>query len=213
VAPAISPDIGDEVVLTAADGQKYRLEVVGVASTTSATAKVDRPLPTSLRASATAQWAWARDTIGGLSHLEGKTVAILAEGAVMPRRTVTGGLITLDVPSYLVHVGLPYECDLQTMPLSLNIEGFAQGRRKAINKAFMRVYRSGAMKVGPDATRLVEAKFRTTEPYGSPPSLRTEEIDVLVTPSWQDSGQVYVRQDDPLPLTVINMTIDVSIGG
>jgi len=206
-------DVGDEVVLTAADGQKYRLEVLTVSSTTSATAKVDRTLPADLRATATAQWAWARDSLSGLSHLEGKEVTILAEGGVMARRTVTGGSITLDSPSYLVHVGLPYQCDLQTMPMALNMEGFGQGRKKAVNAAFLRVYRSGAMKVGPDVTRLIEAKFRTTEPYGSPPALKTEEVEVLVTPSWQDSGQVYVRQDNPLPLTVVGMTIEVSIGG
>ena len=206
-------DVGDEVVLTAADGKKYRLEVLTTASTTSATAKVDRTLPADLRGSATAQWAWARDSIAGLSHLEGKTVSILAEGAVMTPKVVSGGAIALDAPAYLVHVGLPYDCNLQTMPLALNMEGFGQGRRKAVNAAFLRVYRSGAMKVGPDATRLTEAKFRTVEPYGTPPALKTEEVEVMVTPSWQDSGQVYVRQSNPLPLTVVGMTIEVSIGG
>lgn len=206
-------DVGDEVVLTAADGKKYRLEVLTTASTTSATAKVDRTLPADLRGSATAQWAWARDSIAGLSHLEGKTVSILAEGAVMAPKVVSGGAIALDAPAYLVHVGLPYDCNLQTMPLALNMEGFGQGRRKAVNAAFLRVYRSGAMKVGPDATRLTEAKFRTVEPYGTPPALKTEEVEVMVTPSWQDSGQVYVRQSNPLPLTVVGMTIEVSIGG
>ncbi len=213
VPPAISTDVGDEVVLTAADGKKYRLEVLSVSSTTDALAKVDQTLPADLRASATAQWAWARDSIAGLSHLEGKTVSILAEGGVMAPKVVTGGVIALDAPAYLVHVGLPYNCNLQTMPLALNMEGFGQGRKKAVNAAFLRVYRSGAMKVGPDQTRLTEAKFRTTEPYGSPPLLKTEEVEVLVTPSWQDSGQVYVRQSNPLPLTLVGMTIEVSIGG
>lgn len=206
-------DVGDEVVLTAADGKKYRLEVLTTASTTSATAKVDRTLPADLRGSATAQWAWARDSIAGLSHLEGKTVSILAEGAVMAQKVVTSGSVTLDSPAYLAHVGLPYNCNLQTMPMSLNIEAFGQGRRKAINTAILRVYRSGAMMVGPDATRLTEAKTRTTEPYGTPPSLRSDEVEVMVTPSWQDAGQVYVRQSNPLPLTVVGMTIEASIGG
>ncbi len=213
VPPAVSTDVNDEIVVTASDGQKYRLKILTVTSATQATAKVDRTLPADLRGSATAQWAWARDSIAGLSHLEGKTVSILAEGAVMAQKVVSGGAITLDAPAYLVHVGLPYNCNLQTMPMALNIEGFGQGRRKAVNAAFLRVYRSGAMRVGPDATRLTEAKFRTTEPYGTPPALKTEEVEVMVTPSWQDAGQVYVRQSNPLPLTVVGMTIEVSIGG
>ena len=206
-------DVGDEIVIIASDGQKYRLRILSVSSTTAATARVDRVLPPALRNVNLTSWAWARDTISGLSHLEGKTVSILAEGAVMSRKTVTGGTITLDEPSYYVHAGLPYDCDLQTLPMTLNIDGFGQGRRKAINFAYLRVYRSGAMTVGPDETRLTLAKFRTVEPYGSPPSLKTEEVEVMVTPSWQDSGQVYVRQSDPLPLTVVNMTIEVAIGG
>jgi hypothetical protein len=99
------------------------------------------------------------------------------------------------------------------MPVTLNIEAFGQGRAKNINNAFIRVYRSSGLFVGPDASKLVEAKLRTTEPYGSPPSLKTDEIEVLLTPSWQNSGQVFVRQSDPLPLTVIGMTLEVAIGG
>jgi hypothetical protein len=112
-----------------------------------------------------------------------------------------------------VHVGLPYVADLQTMPVTLNIEAFGQGRTKNINNAYVRVFRSSGLFVGPDANKLVEAKLRTTEPYGSPPSLKSEEVEVLLTPSWQQSGQVYVRQADPLPLTVIGMTLEVVIGG
>lgn len=131
----------------------------------------------------------------------------------MSQKTVSGGSITLDKPAALVHVGLPYNSDLQTLPVAMNIEGFGQGRRKAINNAYMRLYRSSGIFVGPDETRLTEAKLRSTEPWGSPPSLKTEEIEVMVTPSWQDGGQVYVRQSDPLPLTIVNMTIELAIGG
>jgi hypothetical protein len=59
---------------------------------------------------------------------------------------------------------------------------------------------------------LVEAKQRTTENYGTPPALKTQEIMVMLTPSWADSGQVYVRQQDPLPLTVVGLTIEVALG-
>lgn len=206
-------DVGDEIVVTNTDGQKYRLKILTVSSTTVATARVDRTLPVALRGVATTAWAWARDSIGGLSHLEGKEVAVLGDGAVMTRKTVASGSIALERPCTVVHVGLPYQCDLQTMPVTLNIEAFGQGRAKNINNAFVRVYRSSGLFVGPDSSKLVEAKMRTTEPYGSPPSLKTDEIEVMLTPSWQNSGQVYMRQADPLPLTVIGMTLEVVIGG
>ena len=151
--------------------------------------------------------------ISGLGHLEGKTVSILADGAVMPQQVVTSGAITLPRAASLVHVGLPYQSDLQTLPLALNIEGFGQGRYKNVNKAWLRVFQSSGIFIGPDANNLTEAKQRTNEPYGSPPSLKSAEILVMITPSWADSGQVYVRQSDPLPLAIVGLTLEVSIGG
>lgn len=154
------------------------------------------------------------DEISGLDHLEGKTVSILADGAVHPQRVVTAGAITLDVEASTVQVGLPIEADLQTLPLAAQIDGsFGQGRYKNVNKAWLRVFRSSGIFVGPSADKLTEAKQRTTEPYGTPPALKSEEIPVLLTPSWADSGQVYVRQSDPLPLTIVSMTAEVAIGG
>ena len=35
----------------------------------------------------------------------------------------------------------------------------------------------------------------------------------MLTPSWADSGQVFVRQSDPLPLTVVSITAEVAMGG
>lgn len=156
----------------------------------------------------------AATTITGLSNLEGKTVSILADGAVHPQRTVSGGQITLDQAASKVQVGLPITADIQTLPIAAQIDGsFGQGRMKNVNKAWLRVYRSSGIFVGPDADNLVEAKQRTTEPYGSPPALKSEEIQVMLTPSWADSGQVFVRQSDPLPLTIVSLTAEVALGG
>jgi hypothetical protein len=153
------------------------------------------------------------DTISGLSHLEGCTASILADGAVHPPRVVSSGAVQLDVEASVVHVGLPIEADAQTLPLAFEIQGFGQGRQKNVNKAWLRVFRSSGIFAGPSFERLVEAKQRTTEPYGSPPALKSEEIPIAITPSWTDNGQVCVRQSDPLPLTIVSMSLEVSIGG
>lgn len=155
------------------------------------------------------------DEISGLHWLEGKTVSILADGAVHPPRVVTDGAITLDIEASKVHVGLPIEADLQTLPLAVQLQdsSFAQGRVKNVNKVWLRVYRSSGIFVGPSANELTEAKQRTTENYGAPPALKSEEIPLVLTPSWADSGQIFVRQSDPLPLTVVSMTAEVALGG
>lgn len=206
-------DVGDAVVYTDTDGTIYRFTITGTSSTTVATGRVDKVIPEDLRGVAVTNWSFARNSISGLTWLEGKTVSILADGAVHPQRVVTSGAISLNAPASIVTVGLPYQSDLQTLPAALQIDGFGQGRYKNINKAWLRVFQSSGIFVGPDANNLVEAKQRTTEPYGSPPALKSDEIMVMLTPSWAASGQVYIRQNDPLPLTLVGLTLEVSLGG
>lgn len=154
------------------------------------------------------------DQITGLSWLEGKTVSILADGAVHPQRVVTGGAVSLDVEASKVQIGLPYVSDAQTLPFAAQMDnGFGQGRLKNVNRAWLRVFKSSGIFAGPSADRLTEAKQRTTEPYGSPPSLKSQEIQLDITPSWADAGQVFVRQADPLPLTLVSLTLETEVGG
>jgi hypothetical protein len=206
-------NVGDAIVLTATDGTEYRITLTQILAVNEAYGRVDKVLPAGFRNTATTRWALAIKDIGGLSHLEGKTVSILADGAVQPRRVVTGGVVSVPRPATVIHIGLPYDSDLQTLPVAMQIDGFGQGRYKNVNKAWLRVYQSSGIFVGPDADNLVEAKQRTTEPYGTPPSLKTQEILVMTTPKWADSGQVYVRQSDPLPLTVVSLTLEIAVGG
>ena len=153
-------------------------------------------------------------SISGLSWLEGKTVNILADGAVHPQRVVTGGSVALDQPASKVHVGLPITADLQTLPFAAEIDNaFGQGRTKNVNKVILRVFQSSGIFAGPAFDKLVEAKQRTTEPYGSPPGLKSREISITVTPSWSDGGQLCIRQSAPLPLTAVSMTLETEVGG
>lgn len=207
-------DVGDQIVLTGSDGVKYLLTINGTSSSTVATARVNRTLATQFRNVATSTYSFARNSISGLTWLEGKEVSILIDGAVHPRRTVTSGAISLEQPGSVIQIGLPYESDLQTLPMFMQVDGaFGQGRTKNVNKVTMRVYRSSGIFIGPDEDNLIEAKQRTSEPYGSPPSLKSQDIEVNLTPDWTDGGQVYVRQQDPLPLTIINLSFEAAIGG
>ena len=209
--PALT-DIGDAFVFTATDGTQYRLTIEGCSSTTVVTARSDKVLAVAFRSVPISNGAFARNSVAGLSHLEGKTVSILADGAVLPSEVVVGGSISIDRAAVKIHVGLQYFSDLQTLPLAINIEAFGQGRVKNINQAWVRVFRSSGLFVGPTADKLTEAKMRTNEPYGSPPSLRSDEISVNITPTWAQGGQIYIRQADPLPLTVVGVTIEAVVG-
>lgn len=156
-------------------------------------------------------------TITGLRHLEGQAVQVLADGAVVAGRTVVGGALTpvLDTAASKVHVGLGYNSDLQTLPAAYDgAPASGQGTMKNVSKVFLRVTQSSLVKAGPDFNRLTAYPARAvSDPYGSPPALRTGELDLAIGPSWNTDGSVCVRQDQPLPLTVLSLTTDTAIGG
>jgi len=206
-------DVNDAIVFTAADGTIYRLTILSTTSTTVAQAQVDKTLPVAYRGVATASYAFARDSITGITWLEGKTLNILADGAVHPQRTVSSGTINLDRACTKVQLGLPITADVQTLPWYAQIDAaFGQGRAKNVNKVWLRVYRSSGIFAGPTSSMLTEAKQRTTEPYGTPPALKSDELQLLIDPQWNQGGQVFVRQADPLPLTLVSMTMEVALG-
>lgn len=152
-------------------------------------------------------------TVSGLTWLEGKTVSILGDGAVMPPQVVTGGAVALQSPCSKVQVGLPITADLQTLPLAIATPDFGQGRPKNVNKVFLRAVHSSGIYAGPDSSHLTPYKQRSTEPYGSPPNWIEDEVEIVLDNAWSTGGQVFIRQSDPLPLTLVSATIEVAIGG
>lgn len=149
----------------------------------------------------------------GLGHLEGMTVNILADGAVHAQRVVTGGAVTLEHAATTVQIGLPITAEFQTLPLAMQIDGsLGQGRVKNVNKLWLRVYRSSGIFAGPAPDQLTEVKQRSSEPYGVAPSLKSEEIPLMLSPRWGDSGEIFVRQVNPLPLMIVSMSAEVALG-
>lgn len=156
----------------------------------------------------------ATSTITGLWHLEGEEVAVLADGGTHPARTVSNGTITLEADASVVHVGLGYNCDAQTMPLSIEVAGFGQGVLKNVNEVWLRVQSSSGIKSGPSFTSLREYAQRTSlDNYGDPPGRITGMVAMKIDPSWQQDGSVCIRQSDPLPLSIQSLTLDVERGG
>jgi len=151
-------------------------------------------------------------SLSGLSYLEGETVNILADGAVHRPLTVTGGAVTLDNSASVIQIGLPIIGDLQTLPMAFETQALGQGRKKNANKVWLRLYQSGAPFVGPGLDSLIEGKIRTTEPYGSPPLLKTGELEIDVKPNWGDDASIYLRHTNPLALTLVSLSMEVAIG-
>lgn len=150
--------------------------------------------------------------ISGLSYLEGQTVAILADGCVLPQQKVTDGKVTLPVEASVVHIGLPITSDIQTLPtvVQLNDGSFGMGHMKNINVVWARLYQSSAFFAGPDFGKLTEIKQRKSEVYGLPPNLLSQEVELVVKAQWNDTGVVCIRQQEPLPMKVVSLALELA---
>jgi hypothetical protein len=151
-------------------------------------------------------------TISGLEHLEGKSVGILADGAVHPDRTVASGEITLARSAGTVHVGLKYTGVLLSMDLEAgSATGTSQGKLKRIHKARVRFLHTLGGKVGSDLTRLETVYYRTSaDPMDAPPPLFTGDKEVTFPKGWDHKAQVMIVQDQPLPMTVLGIMPEMS---
>lgn len=150
--------------------------------------------------------------ISGLDHLEGKTVSILADGNVHPQRVVVGGSITLDRTASKVHVGLPYVSDFETLPLA-SAQADTRDKKKIINHVSLIVENSRGIWAGPDADHLTEAKRDAFTQYTDTKLQTTGLLDFRIQTTWNKNGNVFTRQVDPLPMSILNVIPEVTYGG
>lgn len=158
-------------------------------------------------------------SVTGLNHLEGKIVAILADGSVMPSKVVTNGAVSLPQAYSSIHVGLPYTCQLQSLYLDPSgVPSTMQGKRKNISSVSVRVEASRGIFVGtnqPDASvqpnyatvawsGLKEVKERgALVNAGASIPLFTGDFYVNVPGDWDVKGQVAIQQNYPLPANIL----------
>lgn len=156
--------------------------------------------------------------ITGLGHLEGKNVAVLADGFVVANYdkpfVVTGGSITLPAQASYAIVGIPKVADLQTLRIEIaGQEGTTQGKQLMISKLLMQVENSRGGYLGPNFNKLYEVKTTAPEKYGVPKALYTGDVKDQLSPAFQDGGRVCFRQKDPLPVTVLGFVPSITVGG
>lgn len=156
-------------------------------------------------------------TVTGATHLEGRTdVYALADGAVVGPFTVASGSFALPVAASVVTYGLRYSAVLRTLPPVLQIDGFGQGTEKNVREIAIRVVDSAQFK-----SRVYvegyEAEFPAT-PAASP-GLAIDELKSYavvrcpVTGSWNQDAQVEISSENPVPLTIVSLTLNTQGGG
>jgi hypothetical protein len=218
----VAGDVGNEIHLTGSDGDVIRAEITAYTSTTVVTVRPHKTVPASLQDTAASSWAKAVDTFAGLGHLEGEEVSVFADAFVIgsPNNasattyTVASGEVTLDRPYAVVHIGLPYISDIETLDLD-TVQGETMvDKNKFISSLALFVQDSRGIFAGPEPPTgdtvdplegLNEFKLRNTEEMEDPVALSTGVVKENIFGRWNNNGRVFIRQVDPIPLTILSL--------
>lgn len=151
--------------------------------------------------------------ISGLDHLEGRTVVALANGDVVADLIVQGGAVTLPFSASVVHVGLPYSCEIETLPPAIQFDdvGASRGRPHSVNAVRIQMEKTRGIKVVTDDGRSNEIVQTGGDLAGEIP-LWTGMHELTMPAQWNRDGTVRIRQEYPLPMTILGIAVDLSIG-
>lgn len=153
----------------------------------------------------------------GAEFLVGKTCTGLADGAIItPFVMPASGDFALVTPASKVTVGLAYEADLQTLFIDLG-NPTVQSKEKKINGVALRVTETLGLKIGSDSTNAVPMKDLIIGNVGRMTNeividLVTGDAFTYIDPKWQEQGQIYVKQTQPYPATVLGYIPQVAVG-
>lgn len=142
-------------------------------------------------------------TISGLTHLEGQTVSVLAEGSPVADVVVASGAITVNETSK-AQVGLGYNSDMQTLRYDVGSRnGTAQGKLQRIHRIIIRFYQSMGGKVGRDSSNLNPIIFRKGgDSMDTAVPLYDGDVEIEWDGEYTKESLIFIRQDQPLPMTV-----------
>jgi hypothetical protein len=145
--------------------------------------------------------------ISGLSHLEGETVQVLADGAAHTDEVVSSGAIALTRNASIVHVGLPFITFGESQRFfGGGAAGGDQGRTMRIQSVVVRLHDTVGIEVGvgPGSTDMETILFREgTDNLDESPPLFTGDKHVGVNGGWTTEVTVSFRQTQALPMTVL----------
>ena len=102
-------------------------------------------------------------TVTGLSHLEGKTVKVIADDSMQNDKVVSSGQITLDaVPTTYVEIGINYTPTVKTLPVELKLSsGNIVAQKKRIIEATANLYLSQNLTLNGNDFSFVAGDFFT----------------------------------------------------
>lgn len=161
--------------------------------------------------------------VSNLGHLEGRNVSVLADGGTeanpldpnLTIKTVTNGTLSpaLSNAASRIHVGLPFTSDLETIGVDLTaLSGLGGALARIKSNPFVktRVQDSVGFRIGPNEDALEQYKPDGVQANQAQAFLNgvTEKS---MQPDWNHDGTIFIRQIDPLPITVLSIMPEVNV--
>ena len=160
-------------------------------------------------------------SLSGLDHLEGKEVAILADGYDAGNQTVVSGSITLTRAVAKAHVGLSYLPAIELLDIDTPSPNQSiKAQSVSVSKVFIEVEgtRGGFVGARQDAISNQPVTFQEIKPRYDADNydaiaLKTYKQEVSIDPLWGKGGGVRIEQRAPLPMAILSVIPQVDIGG
>ena len=143
--------------------------------------------------------------VAGLAHLNGEECRVRADNSVMSNKTPIGGAIVIEREAETVEVGLNFTTRVQTMPINMDFQdGPTLTRKKRIVKVVANLYESLGVSVNNEY--MVDRSFGTALGQSVDPYTGIKELYLM---GWTELAQVEITQDDPLPMTILGLGVEV----
>jgi len=155
-------------------------------------------------------------TWSGLDHLNGETVAVIADGIVRGDKIVADGAIVLDQPASGIQAGLRFMHEIEPLPLSVvSARGPVQGTPVRLIRATYRLEETSALRVdtGSGFHEIPFIKMGAAGVLDSPIQPFTGDKTVRAL-GWIRSGAKppwRIAQDTPLPCTILSVHTEIKV--
>ena len=184
----------------------------GTITATASTTSITLSITTTFNALSYAVGLWGMSvrSVAGLSHLDAKTVGILADGQVDSlTKTIASATVTLTSLSFVVHVGLSYDQIIFTLPKEAGTQrGTAQGKMQRFNEISLKLNRSTQnFKYGPDASNLddINMAFTPTVTTLYTGILPPQGGGITMRGGYTRGAKLYLKNSNPLPMEILSI--------
>jgi hypothetical protein len=152
---------------------------------------------------------------GSVNHLNGRVCRLKANAVgssvantVMPNVTPSSGGFTVGRAITHYEVGLNFDVTIKTMPASVTMDtGSVSVKKRRISRVSAQLHESTGLKINGKA---VPSRNLGSNVFGKAPEVFTG-IKTLPVLGYSKTAQVTVTQTDPLPLTLLGLTVELQV--